>query len=357
METNSKLEELIQNLSTEYDGQLAINREAIDKELAADANTYQGLGIKLLSITGGLLAAGFFLGFVGMSLMSQPSLAIFFGLLVMGGAIALNKTSANTVLDTVLISSYLASYAMIGFGLSQMHTNDNFLASVLLVLAIATPIITSGYMLNFFSVLIASGCLFSFVFINNAYQSTHLYTLLFAISYAWLSLSEAELIAQNRRVNTRYMALRNGTLFSFVGLLFYLGVNEMHERELSNGYLSGIIIICVTGVLLYHVITSLAIAETKSKVLIYVMSGLVLLSTVFAPSVCGALLIVLLSFQTGHRTGFIVGIMALVYFTGQYYYDLEYTLLVKSEMMMASGAIFLAAWFILKKQLKHYEQN
>ncbi|MEO7213492.1 DUF4401 domain-containing protein [Mucilaginibacter sp.] len=357
METNSKVDTLLQTVSEEYDWDLSIHREAIEKELTADESSYQGLGIKLLSIAGGLLAAGFFLGFVGITLMSVPALAIFIGLLVMGCAIVLNKTSTNTVLDTLLISSYLASYAMVGFGMSQMRMDSNIIATALLLLAIITPVITSGYMLNFFSVLVASACLFSFVFINDSYETVHVYTLLFAAGYAWLSLSETELIAQNPPLNTRYMALRNGFLFAFIGLLCYLGIRELHDRDLNDGYLSGGIIILITGFVLYQVVDSLALTEVKSKALIYLMGGLMMLSAVFAPAICGALLIIFLSHHTGHRTGLIVGVIALIYFTSQYYYDLDYTLLLKSELMMASGAIFLSAWFILKKQLKRYEQN
>lgn len=356
METNNKVGLLLQAISEAYNWEVPINSEAIEKELAVDEKAYQGLGIKLLSIAGGLLAATFFLGFVWMSLMSTPGAGLFLGLLVMGGAIALNKISTNTVLDTLLISSYLASYAMIGFALSKMRVDSNMIATALLLLAVVTTLITSGYMLNFFSVLVASASSFSFIFINDTYETVHIYTLLFAAGYAWLSLTEAELIAQNRALNTRYMPLRNGMLFAFVGLLCYLGVSAFRSGKFEDGYLSGAIIILVTLFVMYQVVATLAI-EAKSKSLIYIIGVLVMLSAVFAPAICGALLIVFLSFHTGHRTGLTVGIAALIYFTGQYYYDLNYTLLVKSELMMASGAILLAAWFILKKQLKRYEQN
>ena len=356
METNDNVDALLQSLSSDYGGEITIDRESIDKEFAAEAATYKGLGIKMLSIAGGLLGTGFFLGFVGMSLTQIPGVAIIAGLFIMGGAIALNKASTSTILDTTLIASYLASYGMILYGLSRLHTADNMAAGILLALAVITVFITRGYMLNFFSVLIAAGCLFSFVIINDAYQFIHVLTAGFAIGYAWLCLSEPEFIANNPPVNNRYMALRNGALFSFTALLGYLGISDMHSRYFDNGYISAIIIIAVTVFLLHRVVTN-TIANWEKRLLAYILGSLALLSTIFAPAICGALLIVLLSFQTGHRTGLVVGIATLVCFTGQYYYDLHYTLLVKSEMMMASGFIFLLAWFILKKQLKYYEQN
>ncbi|TFF38197.1 DUF4401 domain-containing protein [Mucilaginibacter psychrotolerans] len=356
MQTNNHTDGLIERLSELHGEELAINREAIDKELAADAEAYQGLGIKLLSIGGGLLATFFFLGFVGLVLTQASEASIFVGLLIMAGAIWLNKTSTNTILDTVLISSYLASFGMIAFGMVQLHVDANAIATVLLILAVITCVVTSGYMHNFFSVLVASGCLFAFVLINDAYEITHLLTLLLAWSYAWMCLNETDLIAQNPQLNARYMALRNGLLFSFIAILAYLGVADFRSSSLQDNFISGLIIIAVTAFVLYAIVRALAL-RAKDKLMVYVLGGILLASTVFAPAICGALLIVFLSFHTGHRTGIAAGLVALVYFTGQYYYDLSYTLLIKSEIMMASGALFFLAWFILKKQLKRYEQN
>ena len=78
---------------------------------------------------------------------------------------------------------------------------------------------------------------------------------------------------------------------------------------------------------------------------------------VFSPATCGALLILLISFHTGHRLGLILGVVGVIYFVGQFYYNLHYTLLIKSMIMFGTGTMFLAAWLILKKTLKRYEQG
>ena len=39
----------------------------------------------------------------------------------------------------------------------------------------------------------------------------------------------------------------------------------------------------------------------------------------------------------------------------QFYYDLQLTLLMKSIILMASGALFLAAWYIIRKTLQRDE--
>ena len=86
--------------------------------------------------------------------------------------------------------------------------------------------------------------------------------------------------------------------------------------------------------------------------MIYALSLLTLLTTILAPAISGSLLIVLLAFKVNYRTGFVMGLIALVYGIGQYYYDLQFTLLVKSIMLMASGALFLLFYFYLKNKVK-----
>jgi len=357
METINRVDQLLENLGTEHGEQLQLNRLEIDKELKEDAHTYKGLGIKLLSIAGGLLGTAFFLGFVFLSVANSKEAQLVLGILLMGGAILLNKASKSTILDAACIGCYLAGYAVTGIAMAQMQYSENFITGVLLAVAIITPCITSGFMLNFFSVLMISGCLFTLINVNDAYQLIHVLTVVVAIGYTYISLFEADLIAGNPELNNRYMAWLNGMLFSFIALLAYLGVRGLHYHALENLYVSAIVIIVVIGFLLHHVVRAIDVPDERSKMLIYIMGGLVLLPTIFAPAICGSLLIIFLSYSIGHRTGLIMGIMALAYFTGQYYYDLDYTLLVKSGIMLASGALFLAAWFILKKQLKRYEQN
>jgi uncharacterized membrane protein len=82
---------------------------------------------------------------------------------------------------------------------------------------------------------------------------------------------------------------------------------------------------------------------------------LVLLPTILAPSVPGALLVVLSSFYIGHRTGFWVGLLALAYFLVLYYYDLNMTLLAKSGVLVLTGSLFLAGLYLLNRYLRSHE--
>ncbi|WP_417936263.1 DUF4401 domain-containing protein [Flagellimonas ochracea] len=73
--------------------------------------------------------------------------------------------------------------------------------------------------------------------------------------------------------------------------------------------------------------------------------------TLFAPGISGSLLIVLLCFKVNYKTGFIIGIISLIYSIGQYYYDLSFTLLTKSIILFLSGVLLLVFYMVFNKKL------
>lgn len=357
MQTTEKITELLANISEQQGNDEAIDREGIIKELAADAAAYQGLAITLLSIVGGILGTLFLLGFVALAIANSAGATFIAGIVLIGGAVWLNKTSARTIVDTASVTAFLAGFGMALYGMLQLNMDDQLINIILMVLCLATITITSGMLLNFFSVLIFYVATFSLIYIWHAYQMIHVLTAVTAIGYTYLCLFEPELIAGKPEVARRYMAIRNGVLFSFVALMGYFISWRLHSSQLDNEYVSAIVIVVIAGFLLHYIINVMGINTTRGRFTAYLVGAMVLLPGVLAPAIAGALLIIILSHHTGHRLGLLVGIAGLLYAIGQYYYDLRLTLLVKSEIMMASGAVFLAAWFILKNQLKRYEQN
>jgi hypothetical protein len=63
-----------------------------------------------------------------------------------------------------------------------------------------------------------------------------------------------------------------------------------------------------------------------------------------APGVMGALLLLALAWRQGNRALAGVGVVALLAFAVRYYYDVDVTLLVKSGLLVAGGALTLGVW-------------
>jgi len=108
--------------------------------------------------------------------------------------------------------------------------------------------------------------------------------------------------------------------------------------------------------LVYSIIKINEIKTVKSKVLIYALSVLILIPTIFSPSISGAIVIVLLSFLVNYKTGLAIGIISIIYFVSQYYYDLNFTLLTKSIILFVSGIIFLVFYLFTTKNLSANEK-
>jgi uncharacterized membrane protein len=166
-------------------------------------------------------------------------------------------------------------------------------------------------------------------------------------------LHEATLLTKFRKRVSLYTPFRIGLLFSCItSYAFIIHATNLSTRSLTIYYwLTAIVLLGCLGYVLYKVIKLLPIASTRHKIG-YGLFGIVLLSTTLLSfPLTGALLLVLLNYYVNYRTGFIISILALLYAIGLYYYDLEFTLLVKSILLMASGSLFIALYFLTRKKL------
>lgn len=82
------------------------------------------------------------------------------------------------------------------------------------------------------------------------------------------------------------------------------------------------------------------------------------LASLEAPGIAGGLMIVLLGYANGNRVLAGLGVAGLVFYVAGYYYLLELTLMHKSGVLAASGAVLLAArWILLERVLKEKARN
>ena len=68
-----------------------------------------------------------------------------------------------------------------------------------------------------------------------------------------------------------------------------------------------------------------------------------------ASGIATGLLVILLGYSNGNRVLVGLGIAALLFYSSAYYYTLQTTLLIKSGVLAATGAmLLLARWVVLK---------
>lgn len=345
--------EILAELISSEEGLTQTSLDEIRREISLKASLYSGIGIKILSVTGGLLAVVSFMAFLfSTEILQSGFVMIFLGVFMITASLALNKAVKNLTFDTVVISANITGYILLGMGISKMTHSDNLVALVMLFVATVTFVVSEGYMLNFIAVLVFNGCLFSFITINDAPYFMFLLTGFLAVVYTSLHLQEASWIAKSRKFNVLYNPVRTGFLLSVIAYLVALTTNWLFDGHSSFPMLSSVILILSCMFVVYKAIKYTGIRSKINRFMIYALVVLPLLPTLFYPAIAGAVLVILICFYTGHRNSAVLGVLALAYVLIMYYYNLEYTLLVKSIILFVSGLLFLLIWTVFKKQVK-----
>ncbi|MGU3375299.1 DUF4401 domain-containing protein [Chryseobacterium sp. M5A1_1a] len=354
MRNKENIKNLLDDLRSASNKEIHFDEGAIIAAYEEKDSDHQSLAIKILSIFGGIMACLAFLGFIFIAQLfdSQTGLAIL-GIMCIAGSSFLSRLSKKTITDTLSVSFFITGFALLGFGLSK---DENIIYIVFTILALCTLFLVQSYILSFISILIINGCFIAFAADNNIYSLPYIIIALQAIATTILFLREAKIITKNKIFSKLYDPVRSGMVFSFLFTLAFLGMNSFISIAVSYSWIPSVIIILAILYVVSLLFNTLQVTNITHKSIIYVLTILLLSPTLLVPTISGAILIILLSFFVNYRTGFALAVIALVYFIGKFYYDLNITLLNKSILLFASGIIFLAIYFFTHKQLQANEK-
>ncbi|WP_073851701.1 DUF4401 domain-containing protein [Pontibacter flavimaris] len=351
---NTQLDTLLEEIAQEQPG-FTYDRDSIAAENTATASLLKRVPMKVLAILGGLLGMGTFIGFLLAAGLYNSSVGmLFLGLCGLVGAEWLIRTNKEAAVDSVGVSLYITGYALLAVGIGQL-TDSITGAALALACASAVAIGVSVSAIGvFLAVLVLNGSLLSLIFSHEVYPLAHGLIALLALILTYLSLNEARLIAASRRFALVLGPVRMGVIFSLVITLALFVHQKFFSTTITYFWVSSLILIACLLLLVYRVLRDVAVFSPKTKLVVYTCAVLLLAPFILTPSVPGALLILLASFYIGHKPGFWVGLLALVYFIILYYYDLNMTLLSKSGVLVASGLLFLGGFILLNNYLKRH---
>jgi len=131
-------------------------------------------------------------------------------------------------------------------------------------------------------------------------------------------LNEAKIVSTNKILSKLYDPVRVGLIVSLIFGLISIGKRGLIPITQNYMWISSLIIILVT---MYLVNT-----------------------------------IIKVNFLVNYKTGLAIGIISIIYFISQYYYDLSLTLLTKSIILFVSGMMFLLFYFFTAKNLSTNEK-
>jgi len=341
----------IEGASFEYD------ETAILQEYQKRDGEKSSFIIKVLSIFGGILASIAFLGFLLiLELYNSENAMLLVGIGLIVASIVLTKKYDKLIIDTFGISLYMLGLILFIIGLFAFDINEDVITLLVMAVALCSLFIVQNPILSFFSILILSAGILTLIISNDMYSLIHLYINLHAFALAYVFLNESNILTSDLKLVKLYDPLRIALVFSLLFGLMATAKNDLLFLSKSYFWISSLVLILILMYLVNLLLKSFKVESPKTKLWVYLFSGLTLLPTLFAPAISGALLIILLSFKVNYKTSFVIGIIALVYFVIQYYYDLNFTLLTKSIILFSSGLVFLLFYVFLTKKLKSNEK-
>jgi uncharacterized membrane protein len=350
MDITINKKELLDDLQAREGSHFIYDEAAILEAYNKAGDNQSSLAIKVLSIIGGYLATSTFLGFFAIAGFFESEIVLIaLGSTCIVAAIWLNKKYDKLVIDTFSISLYVIGLALLAFGLFGLKVNENIITILIALIAFIALVITQNFILSFISAITISGSFLVLIFSNDQYEFIHVYVGISTLILTYFFLNEAKIIASSKKLSRLYDPLRMAMVVSLLFGLIAIGKRHLIPISQNHIWISSIVMILVIMYLVYKIIRINEIESRKNKIPIYLLTVLVLLSTVGAPAISGALVIILLCFLVNYKTGLALGIIALIYFVSQFYYDLSFSLLSKSIMLFVSGIMFLLFYLFTTK--------
>lgn len=340
----------IEKIHVKEDATEALNEQAVFAAL--DDGESDNLTIKVLIILGGILATLFFLVFLFLTGIYEHRIGMLvLGLIMVGVSTLVNRQYNKVIVGTISVSSYLIGFVFIGISLIELDKSEDFVSLTVFLLAVLSLLVTPGYLLSFVAVLMVNGSLLTLLM--NEYREH--YILVLIPLQAWLLAlwyyNEAGILTARNLLSRIYYPVRTGMVFALVMTLIFIGKRGLLPFSHAYYWLTSISIFGTIFYVLHNLFETLDVRSLKRKWSIYAVVICVLLPTIYAPAISSSFLLILLAFHVNHKTGAAVGIVGLIYFISQYYYDLEFTLLTKSVVLFTSGVLFLLFFYFLNKKI------
>lgn len=355
MKSNPEIKLLIQDVQSTITQQINFDEAAITKEYQSKNDNKSSVVIKILSVIGSLMATLAFLGFLFLTgIYNSEAGLVVLGIIFIVGAIILNRKSDKLVLDTFTISLYIIGGLLMITGFFEYKVDENIVALIVMFITLITLYFSQNYVLSFVSFTIFNISLVSLlVFLNNSYQLIHLYAIAITFFLLFVFLYEAKIIRYSKKISRLYKPVLASTVIIYLIVLGYYATSKIFRNPIDNAWFFSIVLFIINLFVVSKIIDVLRFRQKTVILIAFIFATLILGIMAFSPAVLGVMLLILLSFYINNKMGFILGIISFIYFIGQFYYNLEYSLLIKSILLISSGLLFLGLYFVTLKYINN----
>lgn len=314
--------------------------------------------LRILLGLAGWLGSLFLLGFLGLlieDILDEAAGALSIGLLLCGGAVALaRRGAANDFLAQAIYAASLAGQAAILIGVDDLPgVGRSGVALAAMVLATALFFALPQALHRTWCAGMAA---LAAAFLSDSAYLAGLLPLLLSAAAVWLWLGVYDRAAwASRRADAALgatLALLILLLLPGLGLTGLLPAPSPADDDSYGVFLIlvrlGYGLLWLTGVaaLLWRLGLAPGAPAVRSALLLALPLAI---AACLAPGLSPLLLLLVIGYAHGHRPLTGLATLALLAYLSRYYYSLELTLLTKSLMLMATGAMLL----LLRQLLRH----
>jgi hypothetical protein len=309
--------------------------------------------VQVLMFVGALLAALFFLGFLAaLNLFDSEIVVLFLGVIIIIGALILPyQTKQAVAIEPLGLAILIVGCSMAAFGLVEV-LNDAFggFLIVSLILSTVVLIVAGSHLQKVSAVLCANLSLLGLIMEFRFPIGFNLLILTNAVVVTVLWLKEPDILSGESKLGQWYGAILNGCSVSLLAVLcVFVNSRYLYQDEVYPSYWWILSILLVALVLWTLNETLDLIKEEKKKIPVMLGMTIALIIIIKAPGIIAGILLLFLGIYSGYRLFAGQGLLAIFFFTMMFYYNMNTTLLLKSMLMVASGLIFLAIGYGLKK--------
>ena len=258
--------------------------------------------------------------------------------------------------DQLALALSLVGQVLLIGGIGWATDSPRIAAVALIGLELLLIVLYANALHRFLSTMIIPAALLFLLFDLEMQEMVHILIAALALGAVIIWRNESYFAVQ--RTENLYRPLGYGLVISLLYVLI-LSVVATFDRELIKvhyWWISSISLLLILLALVYTILTRLDTAPNIIR-LIVIGTIIVFLTTLQAPGIVAAVLILVLGFQRGN--GLLMGLATafLALFLIIFYYNLELTLLTKSLMLMTTGLALFGLRFVLMRRFEIARNN
>ncbi|MBB1138047.1 DUF4401 domain-containing protein [Myroides sp. WP-1] len=333
-----------------------------------EENSIKYIFLKVVALSGSLLAMGFFFGFLFLAIGDSLGYLSFsfFGVLLYALSFLGNKKTEPALRDGVFVATYISAFACLIAACIDLDWSEKGNLLGVVVLSAIGFVVFKSKIIQFLSLIsLYYGLVFLLGTLHLGYVGMALFWVVFIGVYL-LFTKEVQLRTGSAFGNQKYNALLHaGVAVIFIDIMLdnlafiepssWLNHNRYATyNELGHQIYYVFVRIILLGLTYFTLKQGLEKLSSKQRNIVIILSAAVilLLSSVmngFGVPLTISLFFLVWSFHYRFQKGIIMAILMLLISVICYYYYLQVSLLVKSLILMGCGVVFLGGFLIYNR--------